>query len=475
MTFKIEGEYNTATVHTTVTKEEAEDSAIDQIQGMMDHPAFEGDNDVSIMPDFHWGAGAVIGLTMPVKNMVVPNTIGVDIGCGMEAANFGEFTIPKFEYEELDQLIREEVPVGYNVHSHTDYHIGDDFPWEKCEEKLESFIEHTDFDIDIDSVEYGLDYFKNVYRKVGYDAQRAINSMGTLGGGNHFIELGRDQENNVWAIIHSGSRGIGAEIAQYWQDKAHEHTFEREGSIDIPDKEEKYFEHSDERKPLKDVQPDGLSIDYEAVREDYDGEAIEGKIGQLRGFLKSGKSDENELDWLEGEEAHGYIIDMIFAQTYAIESRREMMRGVARALGKVSGETDATDFMDYQDTITSVHNYIDFGDATIRKGACRAHEGERLVVPFNMKYGTIIAEGKGKDSWNKSSAHGAGRAMGRRDAKRRFDQQDFEEQTEGVYMSEQPLDELPASYKDPEEVEAALGENIEIVRRIEPFLSVKAD
>jgi len=186
-------------------------------------------------------------------------------------------------------------------------------------------------------------------------------------------------------------------------------------------------------------------------------------------------SRDTDLDYLEGEEAHGYIIDMIFAQTYASVSRREMMRSVEQALDELEFGTQLNSKPWRYEDVESVHNYIDFEDATIRKGACRAHEGERLIVPLNMKYGTLICEGRGVDSWNNSSAHGAGRAMGRRDAKRQFSEEDFEEQTDGVFMSKNPLDEIPGAYKDPEMIEEALGESVEVVERVEPFLSIKAD
>jgi len=464
MTFEIEGEYNTATVHTNQTREDAETEAIEQIQSMADHEAFVGDEDIAIMPDFHWGSGAVIGFTMPVKDRIVPNTIGVDIGCGMYAVNFGEIHEDELSLEKLDEAIRNGVPTGFNVHDRNDYHMKNDFPWAMCQAKLDTFSQESGIDFPHPTDAYDETYFEDLCMKVGYDMGRAINSMGTLGGGNHFIELGRDKNDEVWCIIHSGSRGIGAEVAQYWQDEATNKTTMRQSIEDVPDGVREYL--GPDWKPKADK-----------IREDFDGKDIQNKFDELSQAIQeygpSTADRDTALDYLEGDEARGYVIDMIFAQTYASESRKKMARAVAEAMAYVTN--DEKEYLYKQDEVESVHNYIDFNDATIRKGACRANEGERLVVPFNMKYGTIIARGKGEASWNNSSAHGAGRAMSRTDAHNQFTEEDFTEQTEGVYMSEKPMDEIPGAYKSPEDVEAALGGNVEVENRITPFLSIKAE
>jgi len=467
MTFKIEGEYNTATVFTNQSKEESENEAIEQIQEMVNHPAFEGDRNIAIQPDFHWGSGACIGFTMPVKNRVVPNTIGVDIGCGMFAANFSDIPISEEEYPQLDEEIRSRVPTGFDVHRRNDYHMIDNFPWDECRRKLRTIDETLSIEFPNGDEVYHSGYFEDLCKKVGYDMGRAINSVGSLGGGNHFIELGWDSSDNLWTIIHSGSRGIGASIAQYWQDKATDKMNTRAMQADIPQSIEPYL--GEDWKPKADK-----------IREEFDGEEIQSKFDEISQFIQTTKEAESnrntDLDYLEGDEMIGYIIDMIFAQTYASESRKKMMRAVEDSLDEVMYDTsDLHSSPAKIDQIESVHNYIDFEDATIRKGACRAHKDEKLVVPFNMKYGTIIAKGKGKYDWNKSSAHGAGRAMSRTKARQLYDEDDFASQTEGVYMSKNPLDEIPAAYKSPEDVESALGENVEVVNRITPFLSIKAE
>ncbi|AGM11437.1 tRNA splicing ligase [Halogranum tailed virus 1] len=462
---KIEGDYNTADVKIDSVESEAKD----QIQEMVDHPAFEGEGDVAIMPDTHWGAGAVIGFTMPVKNRIVPNTIGVDIGCGMFAIKLGDVDFDSLE--ELDSAVRERIPMGFDVHGRNGFHMGNDFPWRECVYKLDEFTEQTQFAIEEDPEDvYGLDYFKNVCKRVGYDQGRAINSVGTLGGGNHFIEFGRsEQTGDVWVIIHSGSRGIGAQIAQYWQDVATDRMNERALETEIPDSIEPYL--GEDWKPKSDK-----------IRADFEGEAIQEKFNELSQFIQETKNAESgrntDLDYLEGEEAHGYIKDMVFAQTYASVSRKQMAVAVLDAVRSILGEDgEANEEVPvwWEDEVESVHNYIDFQDATVRKGACRAHDGERLVVPLNMSYGTLLCRGRGKDSWNNSSAHGAGRAMSRTAAHDKFDADDFEEQIGDVYMSKKPMDEIPGAYKPAEQIEAALGESVEVVDRVKPFLSIKAE
>ncbi|EGQ44311.1 MAG: hypothetical protein J07AB43_00770 [Candidatus Nanosalina sp. J07AB43] len=460
MTFKVSGQYNTATVHTNKDRDECDEDAIEQIAEMANSEAFVGDDDIAIMPDFHWGSGAVIGFTMPVKDRVVPNTVGVDIGCGMLGVHYGDIPLSNDMLDELDTEIRKRVPTGYDVHDESDYHLVDDFPWHYCERSIEQFNKNTDFDVD---PEYSDSYVSDMCDRVGADLNRVINSMGTLGGGNHFIEIGRQKSNGfVWAVIHSGSRKIGAEIATYWQDRATNLTTRRQTLDDVPESVVEYM--NENWKPRS-----------EKIRNDFSGEAIQRKFDEVSQAIAeygpSKNSRNTDLDYLQGEEAHGYIKDMAFAQVYASESRREMSIAVTDAINKTIGS--ATEHLPGR-SIESVHNYIDYSDATIRKGACKASERSDVLIPLNMNHGTIIAQGKGKDAWNSSSAHGAGRRMSRRAAKRQYDSDDFDEQIDNVFMSEQPLDEIPASYKDPQEVTEAMADNVEIVDHIEPILSIKA-
>jgi len=489
--FNIDGEFNTATV--MLDEKHIESECKDQIQDMVDHPAFEGDNDVKIMPDTHFGAGAVIGFTMPVKNRIVPNTIGVDVGCGMYAS---QLDVPSFDTSDeevlqvIDDNIREYVPMGFNIHDRSNYHMKDDFPWATCQRRLDNFNENTDFDVDAD---YNIDYFKDLLERIGYDTGRAINSMGTLGGGNHFIELGvSEKDGDVYAVIHSGSRGVGARIAEYWQDKAsdlrnvnklravmkaHEHVVVGGESVDLS----KYvkFSREDSDEEILDWVNGAKGESYkkkEEIRQDFNGEAIQEVHNHLKELNMNNISDrDNDLDYLEGEAAHGYIRDMVFGQVYASENRRQMMFQTQKAVQEAVKDVEDADLEPLGFSVESVHNYIDFEDGVIRKGACRAKENELVVIPFNMEYGTLIALGKGNSDWNSSAPHGAGRAMSRTAAKEKYDSSDMSEQIGDVFMSSKPLDEIPGAYKDPEVVQEFLDDSVEIVDRIKPFMSVKAD
>jgi Uncharacterized conserved protein len=320
--------------------------------------------------------------------------------------------------------------------------------------------------------------------------------MGTLGGGNHFVEIGESQETgDTWCIVHSGSRGVGARIAEYWQDKATElrkiesiRNYMKglsNGTAGMY-KKELYnimnyvkFDATDSNQEILEWLNGAKGESFkkkEKIREDFEGEQIEEIHSTLRNLMPDKQeSDNTDLDFLEGEEATGYIKDMIFAQTYASESRKQMMASVVQSFWDVEESEEVTAPHGTVDEIESVHNYIDFTDQTVRKGACSAHEGEKIVIPFNMNYGTLIAEGKGKDSWNHSAPHGAGRAMSRTTAKEKYSTEDMEEQTEGVYMSKKPVDETPKAYKNPDLVEDAIGETAEVVDRIKPVLSIKAE
>lgn len=434
-----------------VKLEQIDDYTREQIQEMVDHEAFQ--NPVEIMPDTHAGAGAVIGFTMEVGDRLVPNTIGVDIGCGMYAVNLGYDDLPE-EPEVIDQRIRQRIPTGSSVHedqnpdllSHVFY---------QANSTLEKFHDRHatsggPIDVAVQQDGYDRVFFERLCESVGMDKERAENSLGTLGGGNHFIELGRSEETgDLWCIIHSGSRQLGLKTAQYWQDMAtEEHDKLDFGSIPEGD--------------IDYLNLDG-DIDAEKVRADHEGEAIGEAFDRLNSYSPD-QSRNTDLDYLEGLDAERYIIDMIFAQAYASVSRKLMAAEVGEALG---GRLIA-------DTIESVHNFIDFTDYTIRKGATSAKDGERSVIPFNPRDGTLIVEGKGNAAWNYSAPHGAGRVMSRREAKRQFTQEDADEAMKGITATKTPIDETAGAYKDTALIEDAIEPTATIVDRIKPVMNIKA-
>ena len=459
----IEGESTTATVMT----DQYDENCGEQIQQIANHEAFE--NPIAIMPDCHYGSGAVIGFTMPIGRRVVPNTVGVDIGCGMTARNLGQpewLTDPEEgRYETLDARIRAAVPFGREVYDYEEqnYHIVEDFPWDECQATFESFVEAVDWldQSDVDEfMGYGKEYFMDVCQRVHYDQSRAINSLGTLGGGNHFVEIARSEKNgDYWVVVHSGSRGIGLNIAQHWQEKATQYTTARKNIEDVPD---------DLRPYLKE----NWKPDADAIRSEFEGEAIQRMFDRISGAIEeygpNSDNRNNDLDWLEGDEALGYCIDMIFAQRYASESRRIMVDKVADVIEGSGGP----------EYVESTHNYIDFQDGMIRKGATKANEGERLIIPFNMRDGTIVCRGKGNDEWNMSAPHGAGRRMSRTRAFSELDVDEFHDTMSDVFstsVNEETLDEAPAAYKDTAVIESVIEETAEIEDRWTPVMNLKAE
>lgn len=443
---KIEGKYTDADIKIDTVEE----SCIEQIEEMINHKAFS--NPVKIMPDTHSGKGSVIGFTMPLSDKVIPNTVGVDIGCGMYAVNIGQIEITDFE--KLDQLIRDKVPFGFNVHKLTDYHLQEDFPHTEVRETINNFskkwydlLEQRDGGYSgIRSITLeGNDYFNKLSDKVGISLSKTINSVGTLGGGNHFIEIARsEQTRDIWVIIHSGSRGIGAKTAAYHQEKAR-----------------KFHREVDQKEYNKEI---------ERIKKEYSGKEIEQHISELKREVYVDWS--KDYDYLSIDDAYDYLVDMIYCQRYASESRKQMAKAVIEALNEIGASCEVVD------EIESIHNYIDFEDMIIRKGACPARKGQKIIVPFNMRDGTLVAVGKGNPDWNYSSPHGAGRIMSRTQAFNELDINRFKDTMKDVFstsVSEKTLDESPFAYKDSAIIEEAIKETATIVDRLVPIHNLKAD
>jgi RNA-splicing ligase RtcB len=354
--------------------DEIETEAVSQIYNFLNCPAFEGAK-IRIQPDVHAGAGAVIGFTSTLTDKIIPNVIGVDIGCGVLSVGLGAQTI--IDFSAFDRYLREHVPSGFSVN-------------DRVHPKIE---EHRD------AVEY-----RRVAKETEQpDVERVMKALKSLGGGNHFIEIGRDQNEHVWLTIHSGSRNFGLKICNWHQKRA-----------------------------VKTV-------------------------GAGRG-----------LEWLEGEKAQHYLDHMDVAQRYAAHNRRLMAEQLLRFFSKKLDECEV---------VESVHNYINFQDRILRKGAISTHAGERVIIPWNMRDGLIIARGKGNPEWNYSAPHGAGRVMGRGAAKRALKVEDFQESMTGIWSScigASTLDESPAAYKDHQMIQDAIGDTVEIELIVKPLYNFKA-
>ncbi|MCU4716562.1 RtcB family protein [Halapricum hydrolyticum] len=480
MPLELDGEYTTATV---MIDDESllETSAREQIQTLIDHEAFT--EPVVIMPDTHWGAGAPVGFTMSLPDRIVPNVVGVDVGCGMAATNLGE-TLPLSD-PERERRVREAVPMGRAVHEYDDApHLVEEFPFERANRVFQRFegtyrerfgrpIEPLSFEFS----GYGEQYFKalcdRVLSRKRQGIGHVIKSAGTLGGGNHFVEFARARESGeYWLVIHSGSRYLGLAVAEYWQQRATDLRNADAIREAIDDEDYPYLTFDPETVSDADLYAwvtGGMGeshIDREAVLEDHDGEAIERTFDRLNDIEPEPGTRNTDLDYLDGREAHGYYVDMLFAQQYARWNRELMSDAICEALG-----------VEPLDRFQSIHNYIDFRDLTIRKGATPARDGQRLVVPFNMADGSILARGKGNEAWNRTAPHGAGRTMSRREASERASVEELRERMDGVYsesLVESVLDEAPIAYKDAGRIAASIEPTAEVVDWLDPVHNVKA-
>ncbi len=496
-TIEIDGEYTTA----EILIDDVEELTEEQIQEITNQPPFV--NDIKVMPDAHPGKGSVIGFTMPVGEKVVPNTVGVDVGCGLFAGRLpGYGDLGDWDHRSiLENSIREKVPVGSDTHG-DGMHMHNEFPYAECQAKIDTFNANSEFE-DID-VEYNPEYYNDLISRIDVSFHKSANSMGTLGGGNHFIEIcdsGERKERDdhhiqepYWVVIHSGSRQLGYKVCKYWQNIATEEHDDRADQIrgkleEYPSDYVKFDPESASDKEVLDWMQGGMGEDF--INYDAIPKLKREKIrGQLKKLIPDGNYDGTPYDWLEGENARGYIRDMIFAQTYASVNRREMAKNVLEAWyeeffeGLYNNPDEELppeftgDKLEFIETIESVHNYIDFEDQIIRKGATRAHDGEKAVIPYNMADGTIIVEGKGNPDWNYSVNHGAGRVDSRGWAGNQVSQEQVNEEIESdnnVKASIVPRDEAPHAYKDPEQIQQAMEPAADIVEELDPLISIKAE
>ena len=435
--FNIKGKYGNA----MITIDQVEDTALKQIYNFVNHPAFTGN--ISIMPDVHAGSGSVVGFTMTLTNKVVPNTIGVDIGCGMLSYNIGK-TLP-LKLDRIDTLIKRNIPMGTRTHSAPVVDFNKDYDWVKANDIANKFVAKYNEKFGTTFKAYNIDYnyFLNL-SKVLDIGEVAVNSIGTLGGGNHFVEIGKDENGDFWITIHSGSRNLGKRVCE-------RHQFIAKKALD-----------SKRNIELK------VKID-DIVANTTDRSKMSGLIDKAKRDLGILLSDVNinGLEYLEGREAMDYFMDMIFTQLYAELNRRAMMDIVLDILG-------VTEVIE---TIQSVHNYIDFNDMIIRKGSISSYDGQKNIVPFNMRDGIIIVEGITNEDWNYSLPHGAGRVMSRGEANRKVDLDKFRETMKGIYSSsvcKDTLDESPFVYKKAEMIEKAIDGNAIVINRIKPVLNIKS-
>jgi RNA-splicing ligase RtcB len=363
----LQGTCNTAKIFTDT----AEDSAIQQIQHLLDQDFVAG-SQIRVMPDAHAGMGCTIGTTMTVTKKLVPNLVGVDIGCGMETVLLKE---KRLELGQLDKAIHQYIPAGFETRATPHHYNGE---------------------IDLTALRCA--------KHVGQD--RAVLSIGTLGGGNHFIELDKDEENRLYLVVHSGSRNLGKQVCEYYQKTA----------------------------------ADNLG--------------------------RKGKGMDRVLAYLEGPSFDDYLHDMAIVQRYADLNRKAIVKELEKYVK-----------FKILEQFTTIHNYIDLDTMVLRKGAISAQAGERMLIPMNMRDGSLICTGKGNPDWNYSAPHGAGRIMSRTEAKAKITLTEYEKAMRGIYSStinKSTLDEAPGAYKPMAEIIGNIGETADIVSVIKPLYNFKA-
>lgn len=397
--FEIKGKVATAVCYATVV----EDEAIEQIRRMCDYPLTEGSK-IRIMPDVHSGAGCTIGTTMTVKDKAVPNVVGVDIGCGMYTVELAEKEIDLAKVDEVCHII----PSGRDV-------------WEG---RREAF----DFT--------GLACFRELK-----EMTRLKRSLGTLGGGNHFIEIDESNDGRKFLVIHSGSRNLGKQVAEYYQKLA----------TDLNKGKEEYFK---------------------ARQEIIDTYKVEGRKKEIQSALKAlvwtpREGDlPDDLCYVYGEYLENYLHDVEICQRFARRSREIMAETILAYTG-----------LSAVSAFHTIHNYIDTDEMILRKGAIAAHKGEKVLIPINMRDGSVLAIGKGDPEWNYSAPHGAGRLMSRTAAKEKLNMEEYKKSMEGIYTTSvcpETLDEAPMAYKSLEDIIGVIRETVDVIEILKPIYNFKA-
>lgn len=411
--FEIRGKYNTAKIFSDT----ADNATISQILNLLNQPSSEGAQ-IRIMPDCHAGAGCVIGTTMTVTDKIIPNLVGVDIGCGVLVTKLSEkrIDLPKF-----DSILRKEVPSGPEMR-----------------EKPHSLADSLDVS--------SLSCYKKPDCRVSEEVFRR--SLGSLGGGNHFVELDRDGNGDIWLVIHTGSRRSGKDVAEYYQNLAYE-----------------------ERNIAGRKYKEALAEKRAAFIAQIKAEKREKELSRLlpKWQEEQGKpiiSVPYEVAWCEGQSFDDYIHDMKIMQEYAKLNRRIITEVILKKCKLHAVEQFET-----------VHNYIDTDHMILRKGSVSAREGEKIIIPINMRDGSLICIGKGNDDWNQSAPHGAGRLMSRSEAKDSISMTEYKKAMEGIYSTSVcrgTIDESPMAYKPVDEIMANIEPTAEIVERIVPIYNFKA-
>lgn len=395
----IQGKVASAVAYANIIEQEA----IDQIRRMCDYDFTQGSR-IRIMPDVHAGKGCTIGTTMTLHDKVVPNVVGVDIGCGMYTIRLDGREVDFARFDEAAHY----VPSGMNV-------------WEGRKEP---------FDLE------ALKCFRDLK-----DTRRLQRSLGTLGGGNHFIEIDRAADGSLYLVIHTGSRNLGKQVAEHYQRLA----------IELNQGREEYYKKRD-----------ALIAEYKAAGRRKE---IQAAIRELRWDNKPMTIPE-DLCYVYGGYLEDYLHDVEICQQFARRNRELIAEILLSRSGLTGGETFHT-----------IHNYIDTREMILRKGAIAAHKGEKVLIPINMRDGSVLAIGRGNPDWNYSAPHGAGRLMSRNEARRALDMETYAEAMKGIYttsVNSSTIDEAPMAYKSLEDIIDVIRDSVDVVDIMKPVYNFKA-
>lgn len=395
---EIKGKFNTAKIFASTIEESCEE----QVLNLCDEKWTAGSK-IRIMPDCHSGKGCVIGTTMTITDKVVPNLVGVDIGCGVLVTKFKKDIL---DLKKVDDLIKLNIPFGFSIHSNAVIDFTDELKKMKC------------------------------YSYLSIDYNKVNKSIGSCGGGNHFIEIDIDDEGFMYLVIHTGSRNLGKVVAEYYQHKAKE-----------------YHSHNDN---------DSKNVLIKKLK----AERRHSEIPQALKLFSSNKPSEH-FEYLEGELFDDYLNDINIVQKFAATNRETISNIICKLLG-----------VDIIDRFESVHNYIDTKYMILRKGSISAQPGERCLIPINMKDGTLICVGKGNADYNYSAPHGAGRLMSRKAAMKLISLNDYKNDMKDIYSStvnENTIDEAPSVYKSIDEIMYNIVDTVDVIKHVKPIYNIKAD
>ena len=396
---QIKGKYNEAKIFTDIV----DSTSIAQVQELCNQE-FTAGSRIRLMPDIHAGAGCTIGTTMTIADKVVPNLVGVDIGCGMETTRIREDHI---ELQKLDKLIYEKIPSGFSIR-----------------DKAHRYLSQIDLG--------------ELYCIQHVDRLRAEKSIGTLGGGNHFIEVDKDDAGNLYLVVHSGSRHLGVEVASYYQEAGY--------------------------KILNRTDDASIEALIARMKAEGRGKEIQKELKKRKNLKQT--NIPKALAYVSGELFDQYIHDMKIVQQFAMLNRQAMVDEIVKGMK-----------LHVEEQFTTIHNYIDTENMILRKGAVSAKAGEQLLIPINMRDGSLLCVGKGNEDWNCSAPHGAGRLMSRAMAKQSFTVSAFKKQMAEIYttsVSKATLDECPMAYKGMEDILGNIGPTAEVTKIIRPIYNFKA-